>query len=93
MDSRSSGLLNRMDENSRREGAPPPPSAKLTGSNLGSRRRPGMLLQRDGDLAQSDICYGLGSPHLHHLLRRDRGWSVAAYRAWLERILIQQLLR
>jgi AcrR family transcriptional regulator len=41
----------------------------------------------------ADISYGLGSPHLHQLLRRHRGWSSRRYRAWLQHLLIQQLLR
>ncbi|MGW6710075.1 TetR/AcrR family transcriptional regulator [Streptomyces sp. NPDC054956] len=40
----------------------------------------------------ADIFYALGSPHMHQLLRRHRGWTAEGYRAWLERVLISELL-
>lgn len=40
----------------------------------------------------ADIFYALGSPHMHQLLRRHRRWPVKDYRAWLERVLIHELL-
>jgi AcrR family transcriptional regulator len=40
----------------------------------------------------ADILYALGSPHMHQLLRRHRRWSADGYRAWLERVLIGELL-
>lgn len=40
----------------------------------------------------ADILYALGSPHVHQLLRRHRRWSAEDYRAWLERLLIGELL-
>jgi AcrR family transcriptional regulator len=43
--------------------------------------------------AAADISYALGSPHMHQLLRRHRGWSPRRYRSWLEHVLIQELLR
>jgi AcrR family transcriptional regulator len=40
----------------------------------------------------ADTLYALASPHLHQLLRRHRGWTQDAYRAWLRRVLITELL-
>lgn len=40
----------------------------------------------------ADTIYAVTSPHMHQLLRRHRGWRVAAYRSWLERTLVDQLL-
>ncbi|MQA10249.1 MAG: TetR family transcriptional regulator [Pseudonocardiaceae bacterium] len=40
----------------------------------------------------ADILYALGSPHLHQLLRRHRGWSSRRYRTWLEGVLGAELL-
>ncbi|WP_369244930.1 TetR/AcrR family transcriptional regulator [Streptomyces sp. R41] len=40
----------------------------------------------------ADIFYALGSPHMHQLLRRHRRWPAKNYRAWLERVLISELL-
>ncbi|WP_446217448.1 helix-turn-helix domain-containing protein [Micromonospora sp. IBHARD004] len=42
--------------------------------------------------AAADILYALGSPHVHQLLRRHRGWSPERYRRWLEDVVAQQLL-
>lgn len=39
-----------------------------------------------------DLLLALCSPHLHHLLRRQRGWSSAAYRRWLTDELQRALL-
>jgi len=41
----------------------------------------------------ADIMYALCSPFTHHLLRRDRGWTVEQYRTWLEHALVRELLR
>lgn len=50
-------------------------------------------LRPDLDAASAaDIFYALGSPHMHQLLRRHRRWSAESYRAWLERVLIGELL-
>ena len=43
-------------------------------------------------VAAADIRYALGSPHLHQLLRRHRGWTVEQYRAWLENACARELL-
>jgi AcrR family transcriptional regulator len=40
----------------------------------------------------ADTLYALASPHMHQLLRRHRGWTQDAYRAWLRRVLIAELL-
>jgi hypothetical protein len=49
---------------------------------------------RDGldAAAAADILYALGSPHMHQLLCRHRGWSLARYRHWLEDAVAGQLL-
>jgi hypothetical protein len=49
---------------------------------------------RDGldPLTAADILYALGSPHMHQLLRRHRGWSVELYRTWLENAIIRELI-
>jgi AcrR family transcriptional regulator len=39
----------------------------------------------------ADILFGLASPHLHQLLRRQRGWSPDRYRNWLENALVREL--
>jgi AcrR family transcriptional regulator len=58
-----------------------------------------VALQRRGALAvgmtittAADIAFTLGSPFVHRLLRRERGWSTARYRSWLITTLQQQLL-
>ncbi|MFJ9899424.1 TetR/AcrR family transcriptional regulator [Streptomyces sp. NPDC091280] len=40
----------------------------------------------------ADTLYALASPHMHQLLRRHRGWTREAYRTWLRRMLIAELL-
>lgn len=49
---------------------------------------------RDGLTPQvaADVLFALLSPHLHQLVRRRRGWSVAEYRAWLLRSTTRELL-
>jgi AcrR family transcriptional regulator len=49
--------------------------------------RPGMTAR-----TAADLMYTLGSPHVHHLLRRQRGWSRSRYQTWLEATLKDQLL-
>jgi AcrR family transcriptional regulator len=48
---------------------------------------------RDGldPVTAADILYALGSPHMHQLLRRHRGWSVERYRGWLENAIVREL--
>jgi AcrR family transcriptional regulator len=41
----------------------------------------------------ADILYALCSPHMHQLLRRNRGWTRERYQAWLETVVAQELLR
>jgi AcrR family transcriptional regulator len=40
----------------------------------------------------ADILFALASPHVHALLRRERGWSVERYREWLHQTLARSLL-
>ncbi|MBK3575742.1 helix-turn-helix transcriptional regulator [Streptomyces sp. MBT65] len=40
----------------------------------------------------ADTLYALASPHMHQLLRRHRGWTSDAYRTWLRRVLVAELL-
>jgi hypothetical protein len=40
----------------------------------------------------ADTLYALTSPHVHHLLRRQRRWSAAKYRRWLVETLTRDLL-
>jgi AcrR family transcriptional regulator len=49
---------------------------------------------RDGldPLTAADILYALGSPHIHQLLRRHRGWSAKQYRSWLESTITRELI-
>ena len=49
---------------------------------------------RDGmdPVTAADILNALGSPHLHQLLRRHRGWTVEQYRTWLENACARELL-
>src|SRR6266496_4430979 len=49
--------------------------------------RPGLDAQQ-----AADVLLVLSSPHVHHLLRRDRGWSVERYRDWLLDTLTSTLL-
>lgn len=46
------------------------------------------LRERDA----ADIIHALMSPEVYRLLVRDRSWSTAKYRRWLEQTLIGQLL-
>jgi AcrR family transcriptional regulator len=50
------------------------------------------LLRVDAESAASQL-HTLCSPHVHHLLRRDQGWSVDRYRAWLTDMLLATVLR
>ncbi len=43
-------------------------------------------------VAAADIFFALGSPHMHQLLRRYRGWSRERYRDWLEEAVVRELL-
>lgn len=40
----------------------------------------------------ADVLFTLMSPHVHHLLRHERGWTAARYRNWLLHILTWELL-
>ncbi len=55
-------------------------------ARLGSLR-PGLTAK-----SAADIMYALGSPHVHHLLRRQQGWRRTRYQSWLEQTLNDQLL-
>jgi AcrR family transcriptional regulator len=52
-------------------------------------------LLRDGlcPEAAAGLLHTLISPHVHHLLRRQQGWPVEAYRAWLIDTLLATVLR
>jgi AcrR family transcriptional regulator len=51
------------------------------------------LLRADLAVAEAgDILFTLASPHVHALLRRERGWTADDYRAWLHRTLTHSLL-
>lgn len=39
----------------------------------------------------ADAAFTLASPHVHHLLRRGRGWTAEHYRAWLSEATACQL--
>jgi AcrR family transcriptional regulator len=43
-------------------------------------------------LTAADILYALGSPHMHQLLRRHRGWTVQQYQTWLNAAANHELL-
>jgi hypothetical protein len=49
---------------------------------------------RDGlDAATvADVLFALGSPRIHQLLRRHRGWTVDRYGAWLDNAMARELL-
>jgi AcrR family transcriptional regulator len=49
--------------------------------------RPGLDVDR-----AAGILFTLLSPHVHHLLRRHRGWTTDEYEAWLRESLVTQLL-
>jgi AcrR family transcriptional regulator len=70
--------------------------ARATADNLGDLARaladhgalrPGVDVQE-----AADILIVLSSPHVHDLLRHDRGWSAERYRAWLLDTLAGALL-
>jgi hypothetical protein len=70
--------------------------ARATAVNLGAfvraladhgALRPGLDVQE-----ATDILLVQTSPHVHHLLRRGRGWTVQRYREWLIDTLIRTLL-
>ncbi|MFI9386015.1 TetR/AcrR family transcriptional regulator [Kutzneria sp. NPDC052558] len=46
----------------------------------------------DAETAATQL-HTLCSPHVHHLLRRDQGWSSDRYRAWLADTLLATVLR
>jgi hypothetical protein len=70
--------------------------ARATAVNLGAfaralvdhgALRPGMDARQ-----AADVLLVLSSPHVHHLLRHDRGWTVDRYRDWLLDTLTRMLL-
>ena len=50
------------------------------------------LLRLDADTA-ADLLHTLCSPHVHHLLRRQQGWSAERYRDWLIDTLLTTVFR
>ncbi|HTI22196.1 MAG TPA: helix-turn-helix domain-containing protein [Kutzneria sp.] len=50
------------------------------------------LLRLDADTA-ADLLHTLASPHVHHLLRRQQGWSAERYRDWLIDTLLTTVFR
>jgi len=56
-------------------------------------KRNGLL--RDGLDARkaADMLFALGSPQVHHILRRGQGWSVSRYRDWLIDTITTTMLR
>jgi AcrR family transcriptional regulator len=67
-----------------------------TAANLGafaraladrSSLRPGLDVRQ-----ATDVLLALSSPHVHQLLRHDRGWTVELYRDWLLDTLARTLL-
>ena len=56
-------------------------------------KRNGLL--RDGLDARraADMLFALGSPQVHHMLRRDQGWTVNRYREWLVDTITTTMLR
>ena len=51
------------------------------------------LLRPDVDAEHaSDVLFALCSPHVHALLRGERGWDAKAYRMWLEDTVRRTLL-
>jgi len=50
------------------------------------------LLRVDAETAAT-LLHTLCSPHVHHLLRRDQGWSADRYRGWLTDTLLTTVLR
>lgn len=49
--------------------------------------RPGLDAEHAGD-----VLFALCSPHVHALLRDERGWDASAYRTWLEDTVRRTLL-
>ncbi len=70
--------------------------ARATAANLGALARAlaGHGALRPGlDAEQAaDILFVLSSPHVHHLLCHDRGWTATRYRDWLLELLTRELL-
>jgi AcrR family transcriptional regulator len=52
----------------------------------------GVLREGLDPTAAADVLYALGSPHMHQLLRRHRGWAVERYRDWLRNAMIRELI-
>ncbi|MFC0545667.1 TetR/AcrR family transcriptional regulator [Kutzneria chonburiensis] len=50
------------------------------------------LLRQDADTA-ADLLHTLCSPHVHHLLCRQQGWSAERYRDWLIDTLLTTVFR
>ena len=50
------------------------------------------LLRVDAESAAAQL-HTLCSPHVHHLLRRDQGWSAERYQEWLITTLLATVLR
>lgn len=46
----------------------------------------------DADTAAT-LLHTLGSPHMHHLLRRDQGWSAERYQEWLINTLLATVFK
>ncbi len=70
--------------------------ARATAENLGELAR---ALAEHGALRPgvdaeeaTDVLFVLSSPHVHDLLRHQRGWSAEHYRAWLLDTLARALL-
>lgn len=70
--------------------------ARATAANLGAfahaladhgALRPGLDTEQ-----AADILLVLSSPHVHHLLRHDRGWTAERYRDWVLDTLTRALL-
>ena len=62
------------------------------------QRFAGALMERGSlapgldDATAADLLYALTSPHVHQLLRTDRGWTAEQYTAWLEATAVDQVL-
>ncbi|HEY2699482.1 MAG TPA: helix-turn-helix domain-containing protein [Pseudonocardiaceae bacterium] len=55
--------------------------------------RAGLLRAGLDAQAAAAILYTLGSPHVHHLFRRDQGWDAQNYRDWLVDTITSTVLR